>query len=41
MLESEGYDWVREKYPEAARDEDELEAEAAAPGAGRRSEPTT
>jgi Fe-S cluster assembly ATP-binding protein len=24
-LEREGYDWVREKHPEAARDEDELE----------------
>jgi Fe-S cluster assembly ATP-binding protein len=24
-LEAEGYDWVREKYPDAARDEDELE----------------
>jgi Fe-S cluster assembly ATP-binding protein len=27
-LEREGYDWVRAKYPEAARDEDELEARA-------------
>jgi Fe-S cluster assembly ATP-binding protein len=27
-LEAKGYDWVREKYPEAARDEDELEAGA-------------
>jgi Fe-S cluster assembly ATP-binding protein len=27
-LEREGYDWVREKYPDAARDEDELEAGA-------------
>ncbi len=26
QLESQGYDWVRQKYPEAARDEDELEA---------------
>jgi Fe-S cluster assembly ATP-binding protein len=26
QLESEGYDWVRERYPEAARDEDEMEA---------------
>jgi Fe-S cluster assembly ATP-binding protein len=26
QLESQGYDWVREKYPDAARDEDELEA---------------
>jgi Fe-S cluster assembly ATP-binding protein len=24
-LEREGYDWLREKYPEAAKDEDELE----------------
>jgi Fe-S cluster assembly ATP-binding protein len=29
-LEKEGYDWVREKYPEAARVEDELEAGATA-----------
>lgn len=28
-LEDEGYDWVREKYPEAARDEDTLDAPAA------------
>ncbi len=27
-LEREGYDWVRAKYPEAAKDEDELEAKA-------------
>jgi Fe-S cluster assembly ATP-binding protein len=26
QLESQGYDWVREKHPEAAQDEDELEA---------------
>jgi Fe-S cluster assembly ATP-binding protein len=26
QLESQGYDWVRERYPEAARDEDEMEA---------------
>jgi Fe-S cluster assembly ATP-binding protein len=26
QLESQGYDWVREKYPDAAKDEDELEA---------------
>ena len=26
LLESEGYDWVREKYPEAAQDEEALEA---------------
>jgi Fe-S cluster assembly ATP-binding protein len=25
-LEREGYDWVRAKYPDAARDEDEIEA---------------
>jgi len=25
-LEDQGYDWIREKYPEAARDEEELEA---------------
>ena len=25
-LEREGYDWLREKYPDAAKDEDELEA---------------
>ncbi len=25
LLEREGYDWVRAKYPEAARDEDEME----------------
>ena len=25
LLEREGYDWIRSKYPEAARDEDELE----------------
>jgi Fe-S cluster assembly ATP-binding protein len=30
VLEKEGYDWVREKYPEAARDEDEMEQHAAA-----------
>ena len=29
-LEREGYDWLREKYPEAARDEDEIEAKDAA-----------
>ena len=27
-LEDEGYDWIREKYPEAARDEEEMEAAA-------------
>jgi Fe-S cluster assembly ATP-binding protein len=26
FLESQGYDWIREKYPEAAKDEQELEA---------------
>jgi Fe-S cluster assembly ATP-binding protein len=26
LLESKGYEWVREKYPEAARDEEEMEA---------------
>jgi len=26
LLESQGYDWVREKFPEAAKDEEELEA---------------
>jgi Fe-S cluster assembly ATP-binding protein len=29
-LEKEGYDWVREKHPDAAKDEDELEAETTA-----------
>jgi Fe-S cluster assembly ATP-binding protein len=28
MLEKEGYDWVRAKYPEAAQDEDEMEQRA-------------
>jgi Fe-S cluster assembly ATP-binding protein len=32
-LELEGYDWLREKYPEAARDEDEIEAKAEAAAA--------
>jgi Fe-S cluster assembly ATP-binding protein len=32
QLESQGYDWVREKYPDAARDEDELEAAQKAKG---------
>jgi Fe-S cluster assembly ATP-binding protein len=27
-LESEGYDWIRERYPDAAKDEDELEQAA-------------
>jgi Fe-S cluster assembly ATP-binding protein len=26
QLESQGYDWIRERYPEAARVEDEMEA---------------
>jgi Fe-S cluster assembly ATP-binding protein len=30
VLEEKGYEWVREKYPEAARDEDELEQGAPA-----------
>ena len=30
ILEEKGYDWVREKYPEAAQVEDELEQRAAA-----------
>ena len=30
MLEREGYDWVRARYPEAARDEDALEQRASA-----------
>jgi Fe-S cluster assembly ATP-binding protein len=30
VLEEKGYDWVRERYPEAARDEDELESHSAA-----------
>jgi Fe-S cluster assembly ATP-binding protein len=29
-LEAEGYDWIRAKYPEAARDEEELESHAPA-----------
>ena len=33
QLESQGYDWVRQKYPDAARDEDELEAAQKGPGA--------
>jgi Fe-S cluster assembly ATP-binding protein len=28
LLEREGYDWVRAKYPEAARDEDAMEQHA-------------
>ncbi|HEU5116760.1 MAG TPA: Fe-S cluster assembly ATPase SufC, partial [Isosphaeraceae bacterium] len=30
-LEGEGYDWVRAKYPEAARVEDEIEQATSAP----------
>ena len=30
MLEEKGYEWVREKYPDAARDEEELEQRTAA-----------
>ena len=32
-LENEGYDWLREKYPEAARDEDVIEAKPQTAGA--------
>ncbi|MHC5541049.1 Fe-S cluster assembly ATPase SufC, partial [Singulisphaera rosea] len=32
LLEAEGYDWVRSKYPEAAKDEEELEQQAASSG---------
>jgi Fe-S cluster assembly ATP-binding protein len=28
LLEAKGYNWVREKYPDAAQDEDELEQKA-------------
>jgi Fe-S cluster assembly ATP-binding protein len=31
VLEREGYDWVRAKYPEAARDEDEMEQQQRTP----------
>jgi len=30
LLEKEGYDWIRAKYPDAAKDEDELEQNAPA-----------
>jgi Fe-S cluster assembly ATP-binding protein len=33
QLESEGYDWIRRKYPDAARDEDEMEAAQKGQGA--------
>jgi Fe-S cluster assembly ATP-binding protein len=33
QLESQGYTWVREKYPDAARDEDEMEAAQKGKGA--------
>jgi Fe-S cluster assembly ATP-binding protein len=36
-LESQGYDWVREKYPDAARDEDEMEAAQKGKGAALQS----
>lgn len=36
-LESRGYDWVREKHPEAAQDEAEMEAAAARAVAGKAS----
>ena len=29
LLETQGYDWVREKHPEDAKDEDEMEQPAA------------
>jgi Fe-S cluster assembly ATP-binding protein len=32
LLEREGYDWVRAKYPEAAKDEDEMEQHASPSG---------
>lgn len=32
-LEREGYDWAREKYPDAARDEDEIESKPQTAGA--------
>lgn len=32
LLEEQGYDWVRSKYPEAAKDEEELEQQAASSG---------
>jgi len=32
VLEKEGYDWVREKHPEAARDEEEMEQHQAPSG---------
>jgi Fe-S cluster assembly ATP-binding protein len=31
VLEREGYDWIRAKYPEAARDEDEMEQQQRTP----------
>ena len=30
VLEAQGYDWIREKYPEAAKDEEELEQQVPA-----------
>ena len=32
VLEREGYDWVRSKYPEAAKDEEEMEQTAVPSG---------
>ena len=32
LLEKEGYAWVRAKYPEAAKDEDEMEQQASPAG---------
>jgi Fe-S cluster assembly ATP-binding protein len=32
LLEREGYDWVRAKYPDAAKDEDELEQHTSSAG---------
>jgi Fe-S cluster assembly ATP-binding protein len=32
LLEREGYDWIRAKYPEAAKDEDEMEQHASPSG---------
>ncbi len=37
ILESQGYDWVREKHPEAAHDEDEMEAAVAPEVVGKSS----
>ena len=37
ILEEKGYDWVREKHPEAAQDEAEISATEATPLQGARS----